>query len=663
MLTIKRPEIQACITQIEDLISRHDDLRNLRKQGRFPRQVFSVIFQLLDHYFDDGQECNFSADLQNYPNLTRSIDDLVALLKTLPQEDVLYLYGVSLFLEPVEKSPTVFFAQFFLQCLHGDLSNIRNQMVGLALSLLKYDASRLSSSPFMLDSYSRKGVGPGFALKVFSSIVDRLLDDALEELVPKLKELSRLIKLHESACNMRGNLSWPSEIISLTREVFKDRWVLIKDKFEIQNQVQINGNSGPRFIKLDYTRHSTLSSIVDPNTLWVRTAQLLSGAKLIEPNYYRLLIPTLMHDDIPYLGPVIDVPLTDLLLSEDETTLISLEVSVKRCQVTKVFCNHSTDSPRPFSVVEKERIKYSAPHFYEYVKEYIDYNELPLSFVDLECLIRLVNQTLDPNGLEEKIDQEHICLAEQAYFTFGEELEKRAPIDAERLLQHRTRQVIRQVEVNRSIQDTLNNIYQANQDGCIASCGKYFAQTVLDYMPWFRFNERIENSFAVGTCLMREKTAKKVPKDYDFLTTDEAIHRNKLLMESLLTHKFDNSWFCSDTIEFEGRTNFVSKENHLIHAIFNYLRSSLKNNDPRYTYVHIIEGIVIPALIKGNSNLSESVLAWFHLIQNQKLFECPSAARMPLVGQVIPDLSKSCYSFYKGIPAVHSPAASCMQLT
>lgn len=584
--------IQECIIQIEEMIGYQPNMRHWQEKGSFPRKVLPILLQLLDHYFDVGEENNFSSDVNSYPKFLYLMYQFVSVLKTYPISDIRHLYGATLFLDPKENPTCIFFANFFLRCLRGDLVNIKSEMQGFALALVRYDATQLSKSKFLDSIYKSIWLGSSFSLGLFSKMIAYLLVGASPNLTKKLNDLS---------LRVQSELVWSDEIIQQIRAIFEFRWSEVKDTV------------------LDYTRYPTHPRLCDPNVWWCRTAQLLSAAGLVGPNWYRILMPTVLNDEVRYFGSLMDYPLSHLILSGDQKRLISLDVSAGCCDVTKIFCDHSIDPPRPFTQLEQKRISYSAPGFYVYVKQYIDYDEVPLSKKDLEILIKLVNNTLDPNGLEEWVDPKRLDFAEYEYLSFGDELATRIPADANRLLRHRTRQRTRNMDSNLSILETLNNIKQGGPEGCIASCGKYFAKTVLDYMPWHKFNTEIETSSTVGTALMRAFSAKKVLQDYDFLTKEEAIRRNNILMVSLLTYEFDNSWFYTGKIQFLDLSNKVEeKQYRLIHEIFKQLQPSIEatdpSNNPRYTYVSIIEGIVRPALMASNNELPQTVVDWFNLM-------------------------------------------------
>lgn len=527
------------------------------------------------------------------PNRKRLMSNLTQTLKSMNQCDVYHLYGSTLTVNRDPNNPkNIFVSELLIKCMQDEVLDLKDEMIGLSLLLLKNDASQLSQNKLMQAYYSQLGVGNGMCFDILNQLIDHLKEDASMTIALQLSELAEMTQ------------NETMEMIPLLEKIvglFTSRWNDVK------------GTSS------DYTR-TPLDSEPNPNTWWIRTAQILIGAQLFNCNYIQLLMPTLAQDSHIFLGPYIDYPLSTYILNDEGTRLISLIASAKNCNQTKLFLNCSVEPFTNFTPSELERIAYADLRYQDYVSQYIQYEPKFILRSTVNRIFELVNGSLDMYGLEDRSSSDAISKAEGEWDRFNTFLERLPENEQENLLDQRTLLQVGSNHINFSVREILDNLRSVNKAGCVAVCGKYLAKLVMDYAPWLRFNNAIESSFLIATDHMRSQSAQKVFSDYDILTEDEASRRLNILMVSLLTHSF-NSY--DEKMLFLDLTN---RGNKIVKPIFDKLLLCIKEKSPlpmsiRHTYVSIMEGIVEPLLkISPNVTCSGETKAWLTQINEPDYF-------------------------------------------
>src|SRR5690606_25203947 len=123
----------------------------------------------------------------------------------------------------------------------------------------------ITSNEHLTSAYEHLRVGPYFTIRELRNLLDQLpvnFDRQLQTDVIKLRSLAyNTDRISE-------------EIIEKLRDIYARRWRLVIDT--------------PN----DYTRQQT-----GENKPWIALAQHLAGSGHVDKNYYRLLMPTVTHDD------------------------------------------------------------------------------------------------------------------------------------------------------------------------------------------------------------------------------------------------------------------------------------------------------------------------------------------------------------------------------
>lgn len=576
-------ELKPAVTFAKKL--RQEIMRDWVKRGSIPQPILALLVELLKCYFDQGERNEFSSVDIQYKGFRPLMMALMNELSSFDIADVYHFYVRVLDTSVPSKNSSFLLCELLMKCAIGNLAKIKPQMEALVAFLCNCSPSLIVDSKSLYPIYKRNSIGKGFSLTSLKECLANLKENASTAVTLKLNELDDKIS--------NSSLTLEEAILPL-RTIYAMRWNEVKGKL------------------LDYTRQQSCA-----NLWWVRTAQILSGAKLIESNYYRFLIPTLSYDeDVNILDPLVNHSLNHFILSEDETNLILLDNSVKHYTQTKLFYNCSVNPPVPFTAVEETRLAFAHEKFHSYIS-LIRYEQLPLMKSSVLMFKNLVDAVLDERGLDPSMspDEDQVLMAGRGFMFFYEALKQLPEDELNRVLDHRTYSR----GTNYSVRELVDKIKRGGDDGCIATCVKTFAQLVINHGDHFTFIEKIENSPLIAVSLMRTVSAKKVFRDYDFLTVDEAVRRNNILMVSLLTHDFNYLLTGYDLSLGEH----YNKGDEVILTIFSQLKSSLESSDyrsdARYTYTNILEGSVIKQLAK-NTDISNEVRDWLLSVQDSRLF-------------------------------------------
>jgi hypothetical protein len=572
---------------------RQNIMRGWKGRGSIPRAILPLLIELLHCYFEEGQRNGFSTRFADYTGFPVLLTNLTNQLKILNLHDVYHFYGCVLDNPISPENPGILLCELLMKWVYGNFSKIKPKMESLVSFISSYDPSFIVQSQSLNEIYRRHGIGVGFSLDWLKNCLSELLKGASPAISIKLNELSNKIK--------RNSVSIVEAVLEL-KQIYVLRWSEVKGTI------------------LDYTRKQDCG-----NLWWIRTAQIICGAKLLKnENYYDFLIPTLVHmKDIFTLYPLVNYPLNHCVLSDDEKYLIILDNSEKHYNQTKLFYNCSVNPPVPFTPKEEARLAFAHQHFHQYIS-LIRNDQLPLKKSSVLIFKDLVESTLDERGLDPLMvtDEDQVLMAGRGFMLFHEALKKLPKDELARINDHRT--YFR--GTNFSVRELLFKIQRGEEDGCVATCVKIFAQLVINHGEHFKFTQKIENSHLIGVSFMRTNSSKKVFSDYDHITKDEAIRRNNILMISLLTHDFNYTLSGYKLLLWDQ----LNRGDAVVQSIFNQLKPYIESNTigpvARYTYVNLIEGSVLKLKAKQGfpSSLSAEIRNWLNLIETGELFNLKS---------------------------------------
>jgi|GEM_PF-5625678 len=557
---------------------RREIMPNWHKTGESPKQVLSELRDLVEDYFaasDNAELHQFKVKFASWARWLHSASI----------DDVNCLYGQVV---QVDEQP-VYLIDILLDCLQIKDFDLSAKMLGIARWLCTTDASLVGKHDALNQLYAELHLGPAFGSAQLQDYLLNLQVDASQQLITRIHVVSRQLEKSREI---------DSKVIEHLSEVYLFRWQKVRDTDD------------------DYTR---LTNGI--NTNWIQLAQRLAGAGLINPNYYRFLMPGLKHDSDPVTQACLtDYSLTHYILSEAGDGLILLDNAAANYGVNGTFLNCNANPPRPFKPVELTRIANAAQQFRRYTKLLLDekMQERAVSLSTLDVIKDLVNGSLCPNGLLLGQDYSQLQMSEaqkayQAFYKFLHELpeDERQRLDSQSIIFNGKIMIFREV------------LAHIKNDGCIAVFGQYFAQLVMDYLPHLHFNPKIEQEVDIKA--MRFNTQRKVSREYEMITDSEASRRIQILLLGLMTHQFKHVARSGFLLSVGGYSKRVPRE---AKAICTFLMSLIEEGDfsgIRFGYASLMEALVKPLLADQNRHnkviLNADLQAWLQSIVNQSLFQ------------------------------------------
>jgi len=543
-------------------------------KGELPHHLLPSLLSLVEFYFQ----------LSDKNNLSEFKTKLLAwgtLLVDCPIDDVNHLYG-----QVIRTDNNV---RYLMEGLISSLDVARSvrdeSMLSIARWLCLTDKSLVGKGEGLEEVYCSMGVGPSFDIVYLESLLANLEDGGLVR-------IRRAIQLLLSQMQQKTEIN--QEVVTALTDLYRQRWLLIMGKDQ------------------DYTRMQT-----GMNTNWIRLAQLLCGAGLIERNYYRWLMPSLTHDTDPVQQECLTVfSLSHYILSEDGKSLILLDNSAIHFKVHGTFYNCNTVPTQPLTKIELDRVASANSRFHKYIQliyRASHQNEPSLSTSTIMAVRELVNGSLYPNGLLYAHDYSDTQLgmagkAYQIFFKFLHQLpeSEKQRLNLQRIIFHGK---------NKSFADVMGLI---ERDECIAVYGQYFAQLVIDYAPYLKFSKEIEAKIAVEE--MRANSRLKVYREYEKVDDQEAIFLIQSLFFSLMTRSFDYFPMTGFSLSAFGHKNVVPREANDIFLLITPLIKSGNFSNARFVYVEIMETIIKPAIDNYRWTRYEVTQKWLQSIANHDLF-------------------------------------------
>lgn len=556
--------------------------------SELPRHLLPKLLELVDVYFE------LSSQSKSLSSFRQQLAFWTTDLLECSFDDVNFLYMQPII---VGKRKT-YLAHVILDCLDENKTNLECEIMGIARWLNDYDASFVAQRAELNIVYAELQVGPAFSVAHLKSMLAKLTLNCSSKMLKRIDNLLNLIQDKQHI---------DSQVIELLLILYQQRWS------------EIEGTEN------DYTRQQS-----GVNAEWIHLAQLVSGAKLIQTDYYHLLMPTLDSDitiDSVTLEPLVNYPLSHYILSE--TSLILLDNSAdkyimmkknehfhnKNLADTGVFYNCNRIPCSSFNEQQHDSLRYANKKFHKYIEltRYLNKNNNPISLETVNALTKLVNESLFPQGLAALVDvytTEQIDSVHNAYLNFYHFYRHMPEDERIRLNQH----VIyfdRQYKTFQKVFDDFNN---EGQHACAATTAQWFLQLIIDYLPNRRFSQAIENGVLVDVILssqlvtvdierMRSSSQKKLLND-----ALEFKERAQHLCVAIMTHSFsfESLWVQRHSISLLDCTNNVDE---VTKNIFDQLIAMLDEDDfTRYPdLIYFITSLNQHAL---KNNYSEKTVCW-----------------------------------------------------
>ncbi|WP_203455372.1 hypothetical protein [Legionella sp. MW5194] len=496
----------------------------------------------------------------------------------------------------------IYLFEILVSCWKNE-ADIEDKLAPVAQWLSVKNPAFVSTSPAFSKSYEAINAGPFLTLTDLEELLNQLDCRPYSHLNVTLQQIKETLKRKSTL---------DDEVLEHIAALYKSRWNSIIDT--------------PN----DYLRLTT-----DVNKGWITLAQRLAGAGLINRNYYRILIPTLSHDNDPVTAAsLMAYPLTSFILADNGTQLILLTNCVNHHKTHGTFYNCNPEVPVLFTLKEEQRLKFTK--FYDDYLRAEEGKSVPaIQKSTVEALARLVNTALYPSGLiygKEYTPKESVE-AEIAYGEFSEFVRKLPEDERERLYQQKitwrqdrftVAKILFDIQTGKSHEDSARE--------CVAVYTKHLAKLVCDYNPQAelkKFNELKH---------MRAFSARRVYRSYDGIDEEEATRRVLIIMVSLMTHQFNCVLAGRYNLSLWDCSNFVTKTGS---ELFAAVEEALKNgtNNMRFVYASIMENIIIPAL--QDERMRTAILRsadtneWLQSVKNGSLFDSNLTAFDPKILVVV----------------------------
>ena len=428
------------------------------KEGQLPKQELDELIKCIEVYFLEKNKKIASGQF------VKKLHEWASQLHKLPIKDVHCFYGQTIEIG-AEKS---YFFEVLLHCMQSKIEDTHSHLLGIVRWLFMTDPSFFSK----FSAFTLAELSPLFAeLHVGSFFGVDDLKSAVLALPVEHDDVRLALSILSDKLSDKKTID--DEVVSLLASVYEKYGSHIKYKLK---------EEGP----------------------WIRLAQILSGAKLIPPNYYSFLIPSIKmndEDSINYFS-VTYKSLSEYILSDDETMLIDVGNCVRKLKVSGIFSNCYPNPPLPFTEREKERICFSNYERYRALADDAE-DKATISRATVMAVFLLIEGSLNAIGLMlgKEYTPDQLCEAGKAYHNFYNFLKQLDPDEKKRLFEQRIFFNAR----NYSFQHQLND---AEKYECVATCGQYFAQMVMDYDPTLRFKADLEQK--AGINMMRQNSRKKI---------------------------------------------------------------------------------------------------------------------------------------------------------
>lgn len=601
-----------------------------RRVGLFPRSLAPILMELVTKYFEEGTKNAYSKSYKDYPEVTIALRDLLKEIQNVGMTDIYHFYSSLLPIDRIgnveegriistksTKHEQFIVAELLIQLIKGDMTDISKMMEALAIYLVNQDLSFIVPYKPLADIYKPLSVGPFISKGKLAHFLGNILEtdaDAGVHYEGELKELKSLLEMDKIQL---------TEAVKILQVIYQKRWTRICEAHLRQLKAIKSKERYPDPLEqLDYTRKQG-----GANYWWIKVAQLLDGARLLKhigyDGYYQFLMPSLQETrDFVYFNAIETYSLDTCILSEDNKTLIPLELSKTYYHNYGEFWNINCSTHRPFTYAEKLRIIYANELFHIFITVLSDPPLLSKKCVNIfRELVESILCTDDSSSLtEENIIQAY----SDGLVKFYSAMNKLSNQEKLSMLSQKV------IVLNNcfSVAQIIQKIRRGGQTGCVSTWARCLLQIVIDYERWKPFPPVIVNSILNAIHLKITRSARSVYIDYAFLTQEEAILRNRKLMISLLTIHFNipygiSSLVSGDSVSLWGCGNRV---NETILKIFNYLKSDVESKDNQFArdiYVCILESIVLPILNDPKKLEAEppAVQHWLSQIGNDDIYK------------------------------------------
>lgn len=522
-----------------------------KNKASCPRSAVAELYKLAQLFFADQ-----NAALDQF---REQVVFFSRLLREFTPSETNALYGQIVYLD---KKP-FFLVDILLDMLTQNRSELVLKMAGVAGWLRSYDASFVLRDNAIAPAYRKLRLAPALTIEELINRLNTLRYDDHNKAFHN--NITTIIQ------EIQGRQYETSNIINAIKQLYMLRWSMIMGT---QN---------------DYTLAQT-----GANDHWILLAQQLSGAGLINENYYLFLMPTLKTQINLVSGEsILSLSLRDCILDEKGEALIYLPDCVQHLKSRGTFYIPGEKHPRPLTPVEQQRLS-CKPKYKGYGKALLEKENSPLSIETVLALRELVVNSFFPEGLKifYDYDEKQLSQAEKSFDYFFKSfygqlsLEDKQGLDEHIIIYNGTKKTFSEV------------LTKITKGKCVAVACQWLAQLVIDYAPWITFGDTIERKADIG--YMREASQKRLLRNDGHL-----IRHLQVVYASLLTHPFTDTKQTISAFEFQHSVPEVGAS---LFALLHPLFKSVDFRQAPATYAKMM------ALVNTELATTKSDTSWVHHI-------------------------------------------------
>lgn len=560
---------------------------NWQRRGDCPTHLLPSLLDIIESYYEAAGK-----EPKDFTEFQKCLKNFSIALSACSLEDINHLYGIPIDLGDKKRR---YLIEILLDCMQNT-EDLHGKLAAVAKWLCQFDPTLVGKHEKLQPLYSSLKIGSYFDAGQLCELLQALELNETDPLKPEIDQLVQRLRVEDEI---------KPEIIEQIKQIYALRWKSIIDT--------------PN----DYTRRQDR-----PNRSWIYLARHLASAGYIDPNYYKLLIPTLKSDKDLVTQELFTIyPLSHLILSDNGTKLILAQHLIDHHKANGTFYQCSEHPPCPLTQKELARLGFAAPRYMDYFVRVVETEPEPgISVKTVEAIRELVNGTLNPVGLllGYDISATQLDTADKAYAKFLEYIAGLEQTELDRLFKQRISFRTKRLSVATILQK-IQHKFDDDDRGCIAVYGQYLLQLVLDYNPQAEFRKEIEKDEKIEMDSLRRVSAKKVYREYDEIDEQEATRRLSIILVSLMTHGFSYLPFTSTSLRIWDKSNNIPDSTCI--DLFNTLAAFLEKGDvkqSRFTYASVMQNIVKKAAAANDFLTSwtryNDTLEWWKSIENQSIF-------------------------------------------
>ena len=384
----------------------------------------------------------------------------------------------------------------------------------------------------------------------------------------------------------------------------------------------------------DYTRNQD-----GVNALWIELVSTLVEESHLPRlassdtlNYLHFLMPTVKntHCAVTFEN-LSDIPLNQMILSEDGKYLIPLDTIFDNFRSTNVFAQYEIDGRANLTQREITRIRYAytisddgkkEPTYWQAYKTevtayYSDSSRVSVSTLD--ALKTLIERSCFERGRSGDYTREETSRAYNAYMDFNRYIYNLPEEERQALFSHR----LTVGNDSRTFSAVWTDAFEGKL--CETYAAKYFIELLKNYFPCMLFSAPWLNEWASTNMTSRVYDSSFKPKEAITpgleLSEETCQSYCEQLMHYILTHPFSVRVGSGKSIEFASLSNTVP---NTVRQIFLEIKNGAEQGNWRVALYRIKQDIISPELKSGLSTWRFlETQSWLQTVYDETFWSSP----------------------------------------